>query len=72
MALAESRFLPSLKSLDLSFGAMTDAGAQAILDHAEAFTHMHPNLARNTNSQALATELSKRFKRIDVGSQKER
>jgi len=39
-ALAESKLLPALKSLDLSKGTMGSVGARALLDARSAFQHL--------------------------------
>jgi hypothetical protein len=39
-ALVGSRILPRLESLDLSKGTFSDAGARAILDNWNAFSHL--------------------------------
>ncbi|HSD90405.1 MAG TPA: hypothetical protein VLB44_22915, partial [Kofleriaceae bacterium] len=61
-ALATSKILPKLESLDLSKGTLTDTGVTAMLEHADAFQHLRKiNLSDNYvgKTSAAAAKLCK-------------
>ncbi|HEU0030087.1 MAG TPA: TIGR02996 domain-containing protein [Kofleriaceae bacterium] len=71
-ALPGSKLLRQLRSLDLSQGIMTDAGAQILLDHADAFAHLDVlNLEHNYLSAGMVTKLRGLAKRVIVDDQKD-
>ena len=70
--LAESALLAQLDELDLSKGILTDAGAQVIVDHANAFAHLRSlDLSENYLSEAGAKLVKKLGKHVDVSDQKD-
>jgi uncharacterized protein (TIGR02996 family) len=59
-ALATSKILPQLETLDLSLGTFSDSGAQAMIDHAAAFKHLKSiDLTHHYVSEPLRAELVK-------------
>lgn len=61
-ALASSSLLPRLRELDLSLGALTDLGAEAMLERAGSFTHLSVlNLDENLLSDGIKSQLRRRF-----------
>lgn len=60
-SLARSRILPRLAHLDLSHGTLDDAGARAILDHADAFRHLATLDLRNNYLTAATLGLLARL-----------
>jgi hypothetical protein len=70
-ALARSNVLKQLVVLGISWSPMSDAGAQAILDHAEAFAHLQVlNLQYGRISPSLMSELSKVCANVNLEGQK--
>ncbi|PRP93503.1 WGR domain-containing protein [Enhygromyxa salina] len=58
VALATSKLLAQVQSVDLSMGTMRGAGVQAIIDNAPRFKHLKSlNLANNYISSVQATQL---------------
>lgn len=70
-ALAKSKLLAQVSSVDMSMGTMREPGARAILDNAAAFKHLKSlNLSRNYIPSALCTELRRAFgSTVNVGQQ---
>ena len=69
-ALAGSRLLPRLSSLDLSGGALSDAGVAAMARARLAFSHLaHLELDRNRLTAAGRRAARRLAKRVNVGSQ---
>jgi uncharacterized protein (TIGR02996 family) len=60
--LARSPLVPRLESLDLSLGALGDAGAQLLVDHRDAFRHLaRLDVRRSYISPELTTSLRDTF-----------
>ncbi|HEU0030664.1 MAG TPA: TIGR02996 domain-containing protein [Kofleriaceae bacterium] len=58
--IVSSKILRQLRTLDLSHGTLGDAGAQTILDHADAFAHLEKlDLTRSFISPELVSKLSR-------------
>ena len=58
--LPKTKILPQLETLDLSQGTFSDAGAKAILEHADAYKHLKTlDLTHHYVSDALAKQLKK-------------
>ena len=69
-ALARSAILPRLRELDLSMGTMTDDGARALIEHADAFRHLASlNLGENWIGGDLCTQLRATLPNVTIGSQ---
>ncbi len=69
--LARSPALPRLRSLDLSLGTLTDAGASALLRHAPAFAHLTTlDLTENCLSVEAVRDVSARLPNVVAGDQK--
>lgn len=65
IALAKSKLLAQLRSVDLSMGTMHEPGAQAIIANAEKFRHLESlDLDRNFISDELAAQLRTLLGRI--------
>lgn len=72
LALARSRILPSLRSLDLSMGTMSSVGVRAILEHREAFQHLRSlSVSENFLDDADLEQLAELGPAIDDADQKE-
>jgi uncharacterized protein (TIGR02996 family) len=70
--LAKSPLLKQVTSLDLSLGEMTDEGANAIVEHADAFKHLkHLNVHRNYLTDDACNALKGVVANIDVGGQED-
>jgi hypothetical protein len=62
--------LPRLTHLDLSHGTLGDAGAQVLLDHADAFRHLASlDLRTNYLSPAACDALARLGPRVDTSDQ---
>ncbi|MCA9683448.1 MAG: molybdenum metabolism regulator, partial [Myxococcales bacterium] len=72
-ALANSKILAQVESVDMSMGTMHEPGARAILAAADSFKHLKSlNLEENYISDALAERLSKAFgAKVDWSDQDE-
>ena len=71
-AVATSPLLPRLRSLDLSLGTMTDAGARELLRHAGRFAHLEVlDLRENHLSEAACAELRAGLANVVVDGQKQ-
>lgn len=69
--LAKSSLLAQLTSLDLSMGTLSEAGCQAILDHAAAFAHLASlDLSECFVPATLVERLSKVCAAVKVGDQR--
>lgn len=69
--LARSPALPRLRSLDLSLGTLTDAGASALLRHAPAFAHLTTlDLTENCLSVEAVRDVSARLPNVVALDQK--
>lgn len=70
--LATADILPRLKSLDLSYGTLSDAGAAALKKKAAAFKHLRKLAVReNLLSKHRISELSRALPNLDAGEQRE-
>jgi uncharacterized protein (TIGR02996 family) len=69
-AVARSRILPRLAHLELSHGTLDDAGAQVLLDHADAFRHLASlDLRSNYLSPAACDALARLGPTVDTSGQ---
>ena len=73
IALAKSKILAQLRSVDMSMGTLHEPGVEAILANAEAFSHLESlDLRENYISDELAERLSKAFgAKVDWSDQDE-
>jgi uncharacterized protein (TIGR02996 family) len=70
--LAKSAVLKQLTSLDLSLGQMSDAGANAILEHADAFKHLEElDVHRNFLTEEVVAALQKVAKKVVAHDQED-
>ena len=70
--LAKSPLLAQVTSLDLSLGEMSDAGANAIVEHAAAFKHLESlNVHRNYLTEDAVTALKGVVANVDGGGQED-
>jgi predicted DNA-binding WGR domain protein len=68
--LLASKLLPKIKHLDLSMGALSDEGAQVLLDEKRAFSHLESiNLEKNYLSEIMCEQLRVAFDSINVTEQ---
>lgn len=71
-AIAGSKILKQLTSLDLSMGTMTDEGGEAILAAADHFAHLAKlNLDKNYLSDEMVKKLRKALPNAHTGKQRE-
>lgn len=71
-AVAGSKILKQLTSLDLSMGTMTDEGGEAILAAADRFSHLAPlDLEKNYLSDEMAKKIRKALPYAHTGEQRE-
>ncbi len=71
-ALCGAPLLKQLEVLDLGKGTMTDAGAQAIADSADAFKHLKRlDLDENTIGEDGAKLLRKALDNVQLGEQED-
>ncbi len=70
-SVARSRILPRLAHLDLSHGTLGDAGARAILEHADAFRHLATlDLRENYLTAATLAPLARLGPRVETSGQR--
>ena len=70
-AIAGSKILKQLQSLDLSMGTMTDEGAEAILAAKDRFSHLKElNLEDNYLSDEMGKKIEKALPMAKVGAQR--
>jgi uncharacterized protein (TIGR02996 family) len=70
--LANSKLLKQLKSLDLSMGTLSEAGCQAILDHAAAFAHLESlDLSQSFVPEAMFDRLRAVCAKVNLDEQRE-
>jgi len=70
LAVVRAPILPRLTHLDLSHGTLGDAGAQILLDHADAFRHLESlDLRSNYLAPEHRAALSRLCPRVDLSDQ---
>jgi uncharacterized protein (TIGR02996 family) len=69
-ALARSALLSRLRELDLSMGIMTERGARALVEHADAFRHLERVSLVNNYIEGEAVALLRALPFVDLGEQR--